>query len=87
MRTIKQISYKFIRKTTIQTLNGGTTIDLNIYKSLDEVIQEDIIAYLIEKKNLNLSFDLIQKIKLLLLQDKPNLTYPLSSHYYVVKGL
>lgn len=84
----KQISlaFKFIRKTTIQTLNGGTTIDLNIYKSLDEVIQEDIIAYLIEKKNLNLSFDLIQKIKLLLLQDKPNLTYPLSSHYYVVKA-
>lgn len=84
----KQISlaFKFIRKTTIQTLNGGSTIDLNIYKSLDEVIQEDIIAYLIEKKNLNLSFDLIQKIKLLLLQDKPNLTYPLSSHYYVVKA-
>lgn len=84
----KQISlaFKFIRKTTIQTLNGGTTIDLNIYKSLDEVIQEDIIAYLIEKKNLNLSFDLIQKIKLLLLQDKPNLTYPLSSHYYIVKA-
>lgn len=84
----KQISlaFKFIRKNTIDALKGESVIDINLYKSLDEAVQEDIIAYLIEKKDLNLSFEIIQKVKAMLLQDKPNSTYPLSNNYFVVKA-
>ncbi len=84
----KQIShaFRFIRKTTMEKLNGQDLIDVSMFKSLDDAIQEDMVAYLIEKKELNLSFDIIQKIKTLILQDKPNQTYPLSKGYYFVKA-
>ncbi len=83
----KQVShaFHFIRKTTISLLKHDDTIDLKVYKKLDDAIQEDMLAYLIEKKNLNLSFDIIEQLKKMLLEDKPNQTYTLSDDYYVVR--
>ncbi len=78
-------AFKFIRKTSTSYVLDNE-IDLNVYQILDEVIQRDIIAYLLESNKIESSFEKIQTIKQILLSDAPNQTYNLNNKYILIKA-
>ncbi len=79
-------AFNFIRKTTKSLFKDDMIINVEQYKSYDEAIQDDIIAYFIESEHLTLSNDIIQKIKKLLLSKKPNQVFKLSKDHSFVKA-
>jgi bifunctional protein TilS/HprT len=84
----KQVTsaFEFIRKTTISLLNHSDEIDLALYATLDDAIKDDMIAFLLEKKHLNVSYEIITSIKKMLLQKKPNQSYALSKKCFFIKA-
>ncbi len=91
LEQIKQYNYQvseafnFIRKTSIKTIIDHQ-IDLNIFKTLDRAIQSDMIAYLLEKNNIELNFDKLTSIKNMLLSKNPNQTYRLNQNLVFIKA-
>lgn len=84
----KQITYafEFIRKTTKSLMKKDHMIKISQYVTYDEAIQDDIIAYMIESEHLTLNYEIIQKIKKLLLSKKPNQMFKLSKDHAFVKA-
>jgi tRNA(Ile)-lysidine synthase len=78
-------AFHFIRKTTKTFIKEDMIIPIDTYEALDDAIQDDIIAYLIEANDLSLSFEIIQKIKKMLLSKRPNQVYRLSKSFEFVK--
>jgi tRNA(Ile)-lysidine synthase len=75
----------FIRNQTKQTIKNGH-INLERFKTWDKVLQDDAIAYLIESYELNISYEIIQKIKRMLLSNKPNSIYRLNMNHCFIKS-
>jgi tRNA(Ile)-lysidine synthase len=75
----------FIRNQTKQTIKNGH-INLERFKTWDKVLQDDAIAYLIESYELNISYEIIQKIKRMLLSNKPNSIYRLNKNHCFIKS-
>lgn len=79
-------AFTYIRKTTISLIKKDMSINIAQFITLDQVIQDDIIAYLIEYYQLTLSSEIIRKIKKMLSSSKPNQSYKLSNNYQFVKS-
>lgn len=79
-------AFHFMRETTVHHLSPHLIINIETFKTWHEALKEDSIAYLIEQHQLNLSYEIIQKIKEMLLSNKPNQTYTLSKNYQFVKA-
>lgn len=79
-------AFQFIRQTTINTLNQKDEINVEIFKNLDVAIQEDIIAFLLENKQINTSYEIILAIKQMILNNKPNQVIDLSNQYQFIKA-
>lgn len=79
-------AFEFIRKTTKSLLKDDMIIHLDQYKTCDAAIMDDMIAYVIENHNLPLSNEAIQKIKKMLLSNKPNQIYKLNKDYALIKA-
>ena len=78
-------AFKYIRKQAISYISNDT-INLDVYKNLDETIQNEIIAYLLENQQIEFNFDKLHAIKLMLLNDTPNQTYDLNHKYVFIKA-
>ena len=61
-------------------------LNLNLFRMWHPALQDDAIAYLIESYELNISYDIIQKIKRILLSNKPNAIYRLNKNHCFVKS-
>lgn len=79
-------AFQFIRNTTIDLLNKKEEIEISKFKNYDQAIQEDMIAYLLENKKINTSYEIIISIKKMILNDKPNQVVDLSHEYQFVKA-
>ncbi|OHE35127.1 MAG: tRNA lysidine(34) synthetase TilS [Tenericutes bacterium GWE2_38_8] len=79
-------AFHYIRKTTASLIKEDMSIPIDLYKTWDETIQDDAIAYLIEDYDLSLSFEIVQKIKKMILSNRPNQTYRLSKNCEFVKS-
>ncbi len=88
MQYNKQVThaFEFIRKTTQSIMKKDHVIHIPHFVTYDEAIQDDIIAYLIENEHLTLSFEIIQKIKKILLSKKPNQMFKLSKDHVFIKA-
>lgn len=78
-------AYDHIRKQAIEFLEGRDTINIPRYRRLDRAVQDEVIAYLLEEKGVNLNYRLINRIRKVLLSKKPNQTVNLSGRYQLVK--
>ena len=79
-------AFAFIRKQTIKHLNGTCKISIPLFKTLDEALKDDMIAYIIESHDLSPSYEIIMKIKKMLQSNRPNQTYRLSKDYIMTKS-
>lgn len=79
-------AFTFIRRQTTKQLNGSFNIDISMFKTLDEALKDDMIAYLIESHDLSPSYEIIMKIKRMLESKRPNQTYRLSKDYVMTKS-
>jgi bifunctional protein TilS/HprT len=78
-------AFRYIRKQA-KTIIKRDKIDVKAFLKEDEAVQDDAIAYLIEKNNLNFSYRVVQKIKSIMASKRPNLTHPLNNRYTFVKS-
>jgi bifunctional protein TilS/HprT len=78
-------AFHFIRKTTKSLVSSKMMISIDSFKTWDTAIQDDSIAYLIEHYKLSLSYEIIKKIKDMLLSNQPNQNFTLSNDYAFVK--
>ena len=78
-------AFFYLRDHT-KALVSNHIIDLNVFSSWDQAIQEDAIAYLLENHDMNVSYEIIQKIKRMLLSKKPNAVYRLNKNHHFVKS-
>ncbi|MCF7930549.1 MAG: tRNA lysidine(34) synthetase TilS [Acholeplasmataceae bacterium] len=79
-------AFYFIRKTTKTLVNDDLIIHINQYKTCDDAIKDDMVAYVIEQHSLPLSNEAIQKIKKMLLSSKPNQIFKLNNEYAMIKA-
>lgn len=82
-----QISAAFFyirNQTKTNVINNH--LKLNDFITWESALQEDAIAYIIENYELNISYEIIQKIKRMLLSDKPNAIYRLNKNHCFVKS-
>lgn len=79
-------AFNYIRETSKLLVKKDMSIDIDKYKKYDPVIQDDIIAYLIEHYKLTLTSETIKKIKKMLHSNKPNQTYKLSKNHQFIKA-
>ena len=78
-------AYDAIREQSINFLEERETINIPRYRFLSKAVQEDVIAYLLEKNKVNINYRLIDRIRKVLLSKKPNQTVNLSNSYQMVK--
>lgn len=83
-QTLKE-SFDFIRKQTFSFLKDKKSILITNLKSLDLVIQKDVIAYLLEQKNLDITNDKIHSILNFLQESGPNSTFDLGDNFVFLK--
>ncbi|PKK93963.1 MAG: tRNA lysidine(34) synthetase TilS [Tenericutes bacterium HGW-Tenericutes-6] len=79
-------AFKYIRQQTEKLMPDKNMIHIPLFKEQDDVIQEDMIAYLIQQNKLSSSYETILKIKEMLKNKKPNATYLLSSEHELIKS-
>ena len=78
-------AFKFIRKTTVSFLKNQTVIDIPKYITLDDAIQDDVLAYLLESKHIQVSYEKIRTLKEILHKKAPNKTYKIDANHYFVR--
>ncbi len=78
-------AFQFIRNTTKSKIKENMIIPVEEFRSWDEAIKDDSIAYLIEHYKLTLSTEIIHKIKKMLLSKRPNPSFKLNKDYAFVK--
>lgn len=78
-------AFQFIRKQSISYVIHNT-FNLKVYQKLDPVLQNDIIAYILEHKDIEINYDKILAIKAMLMNKAPNQTYRLNHKYILVKA-
>lgn len=78
-------AFEFIRNTTKSKIKENMIIPVEEFKTWDEAIKDDSIAYLIEHYELTLTTEIIQKIKKMILSKRPNPSFKLNKDYAFVK--
>ncbi len=78
-------AFFFIREQT-KTHVQNNHIDITLFKTWNPALQDDAIAYIIENSELNISYEIIQKIKRMLLSSKPNAIYRLNKNHCFIKS-
>lgn len=78
-------SFNYIRKTTTSFLNNKDFFSISEFKKLDEAIQHDIIAYLLENKDINITLNKLEMIVDFLLTSKPNASITLEKDLFFKK--
>ncbi len=78
-------AFAFIRKTTIDYLNRKKTIDIPSYLTLDDAVQDDILAYLLESYHIQLTYEKINTLKDILHKKAPNKTYRIDRNHYFIR--
>lgn len=78
-------AFFFIREQTKASIKDNK-IKVDAFKMWHRVLQDDAIAYVIENNELNISYEIIQKIKRMLLSTKPNAIYRLNKNHCFVKS-
>ncbi|MFA6800979.1 MAG: tRNA lysidine(34) synthetase TilS [Acholeplasmataceae bacterium] len=78
-------AFKFIRKISISTIEHQE-INIDEFKKLDPVIQNDSIAYLLENYPIESTYEKVLSIKQMLLSKSPNQSIRLSHQYAFVKA-
>lgn len=68
------LAFKFIRKTTTDFLNNQDTFSVSKFKTLDQAIQNDVVAYLLEEKNMEITTEKIKMIVEFIHSAGPNAT-------------
>ena len=78
-------AFRFIRKHTLNYLKNKRTIDVSSFITLDDAIQDDILAYLMESYHIQPSYEKIATMKSILHKKAPNKTYQLNAKYCFIK--
>lgn len=78
-------SFKYIRKETLRFLNNSLSFNASSFKNLDEALKFDVIAYLLEEKNLNITNKKIEMILEYINNSGPNSTLDLGNSYEFVR--
>ena len=78
-------AFFFIREQTKAHVKNNH-IDIAMFKTWNKALQDDAIAYVIENTELNISYEIIQKIKRMLLASKPNAIYRLNKNHCFIKS-
>ncbi len=78
-------AFRFIRKTSLAYLKGKQIINIPSYLKLDDAVQDDIIAYLLEEARVQVSYEKISTIKDILHKKAPNKTYRIDANHYFVR--
>jgi len=61
-------------------------IPLKDFMTWDDAQQDDAIAYVIEYYDLNMTYDIVQKVKRMLMSSKPNVIYRLNRNHVFIKA-
>ncbi|WP_162140226.1 tRNA lysidine(34) synthetase TilS [Haploplasma axanthum] len=75
----------YIKNQALKELHNNS-INIENFKKLDVVIQKEMIAILFEQDNLETTFETIDKIRCMLLNDSPNQEYTLENKYTFIKA-
>ena len=78
-------AFDSIREQTLEYIEGRDNINIPQFRPLNRAVQEDIIAYMLESKSVNVNYRLIERIRNVLLSKKPNQTINLSNQLQLVK--
>jgi len=78
-------AFFFIRNQTIEHVQNRR-IPLDQFSTWADPLKDDAIAYLVESYELSVSYETIQKIKRMLLSDKPNSLYRLNKNHCFIKS-
>ncbi len=79
-------SFDFIRSTSTNYLKEhNNSIEVNSFKKLHIAVKKDVICYLLEKNNLNISNVQINSIISLILSNKAQLNYSLGKNLFLKK--
>lgn len=78
-------AYDAIRAKTIDFMEDQDNINIPKFKLLSQAVQDDIIAYFLEKNKVNINYRLVERIRTVLLSKKPNQTVTLSNQLQLVK--
>ena len=79
-------AFQYLRKTTLEFLNGCESFSVNSFDQLDPIVQSDVINYLFEQNNIDSSSNKINDVINLIHSPKPNLTYDLGQNFLFVKS-
>lgn len=79
-------AFQYIRNQSQAWLDGSKQINIPRFLTLDSALQEDIIAFLIENEQLNLSYETVMTVKKMFLSDKPNQRIDLGKKKFFVKA-
>lgn len=79
-------AFSFIRKTSISHFGNNHKINIEEFSKLDQAIQDDMIAYLLEYNKVGFTFQDVSLIKQMIFKNKPNLSYPLNKDFAFVKA-
>lgn len=78
-------AFNFIRNETIKFLNGSLSFNIDEFLKLDEALKVDVIAYMLEEHNLNISTEKIMMITDFLASSGPNATLDLGDNLEFIK--
>ncbi len=78
-------AYDAIRAKTIDFMEDQDSINIPKFKLFSQAVQDDIIAYFLEKNKVNINYRLVERIRTILLSKKPNQTVTLSNQLQLVK--
>lgn len=79
-------SFNFLRQNSLKYLKKTeNNIIVDTFKKLEKGLQYDIISALLENNNINVNYNLIIRIRKLILKNKPSAKYYLSNDYVLVK--
>ena len=80
-------AFRFIRKSSIAYLNHQLTIDIPSFLTLDDAVQDDVIAYLLESFQVQLSYEKFQTLKDIIKNKPPNKTNNIEQKHFFIKNL
>jgi bifunctional protein TilS/HprT len=78
-------AFHYIRNMTKELVKENH-IDLDLFLQQDQAIQDDMVAYLLEKYKISFTYETIQKIVKMLFSNKPNQTYKFNNDYQLIKA-
>src|SRR5690606_25554448 len=79
-------AFNVIRKEVLQFLNDQNHFSLRAFLKLDEALQFDLLAYLLESVDVAKSYQKLKNIFKQLTSKKPNVEISLNKHYVLVKS-